>query len=394
VIFKDKIIYIKYFLFVLILAISTWEYFYRVSNQVLYIIFPFVLLIFIHLRRRLDTGLLTLLPFVSIFIVQIFLYKIPQYFPATFFLRLFTIYLIAKIINRNFIVISINTIYFIAVYSLFFYLLINIKYTNTLLYQLSDNFTNLGSRPETVKDWSNFIIYNLTIKPEGFLLYRNSGPFREPGLFAIFLNIAFFFNLLRTNKVLGKVNIVLIISILSTFSTNGIIVLLIIIIIYFQFNKSVNRYLRFFYLISLLFFVPLIYNLPFMGDKIEEQFSQKDLSYSRFGAIYTHFKILEDFPLTGLPYKEQVYFDYSDDVSPNGITEILIRYGYLVGFFYYFLLFRACKSIVGLLGYRKLSFVLFLVMILLLFSQTIGNNPIYWLFIFMQFSLNRSPKGV
>jgi len=388
---KTKL-WFKYLLFIYILAISSWEYFYRVSNTAVYLLFPIALFLSVYYRKRINTGVLFLLPFVAIFISQVILYSIPYHFPITLFVRLFTIYLVASIIGKELIYITINSIKFIAVISLVFYVLLHFDFTNNLFLQLSENFNNLGSMPETVVDWPNFMIYTITPKPDDFFLYRNSGPFREPGLYVIFLNIALFLNMLLTREIINKINFVLVVSVISTFSTTGYLVILLIFLFFIGTSKKLSIIKKVIMLIFVLGLIPIVYSLPFVGDKIQEQSTQSDISYSRFGAFLVHLNILRDFPLTGLPYDNTTYFNYADNISPNGISEVFIRFGYVVGFYYYYLLFRSSQFITQNIGYRRIGFYLFLVIFTSLFSQTVGTSPIILLFVFSQFSLINNYK--
>jgi hypothetical protein len=121
---------------------------------------------------------------------------------------------------------------------------------------------------------------------------------------------------------------------------------------------------------------------------MQDQFNDSDVSYSRFGAAVVHWNIIKDYPITGLPYDETTYSKYADNISPNGITEIFLRFGVIAGFIYYVFLFKASSKMIKMFGNKKKGLGLFLVLTLVLFSETQGNKPIYWAIIFSQIPLS------
>ncbi len=374
------------------LAFSSFEYFVRARGEAIYLLFPVVTFIFFYSKQKFDFIVLKfILPFVFVFLIQSLFYGSQFSWSITLGIRLITMYFCAKIIGKDFIKIFIETLKVIAIISLVFYVFQYIGPTYSFMMSLSNKITSLGIRSESINVdvlRPNFIIYVMSVKLEGFNVYRNSGAFWEPGLYVIFLNIAFFLNMFITKKIINKTNLIFIIAILTTFSTNGFIVILMSLALFTSINKSVSlpvKILLFTFLIGVL---PAIMALPFMSKKVDDQFNQSDISYSRFGAAVVHYNIVKDYPLTGMPWSEETYLKYADNISPNGITVIFVRYGLIAGIIYYILLFRLCSTIMALFGKRNSGFALFLVLVVSNFGQTTGNSPIYWTFIFSQIPLN------
>lgn len=376
-------LHIKYSLFIYILAISAFEYFYRVSQPATYLLLPITVILFYNFRLKFDEKVLCIIgPFFSVFLLQTLLFNSSWYYGFTLTVRLLVLYSVAKIIGKDFIIIFINTIKLIAFISIVFYSIEHIPFFQDLMLTISNDFTNLGSIPEITYDKPNFIIYTLQTD-YNYSYIRNAGPFWEPGVFAIFLNIGLFFNLFLKKVFFEITNILFIICIITTFSTTGYIALIANITFFTLANKKIDSYFRIILILFLILSIPAISSLPFMKEKVNSQIEESDISYSRFGAAVVHWNIIKDYPLTGLPYDETTYSKYADSISPNGITEIFLRYGLIVGLLYYFFLFRATNFLMQLIGYKGKGYMLFLLLILLIFSQTMGNRPIYLLMLFL-----------
>ena len=101
--------------------------------------------------------------------------------------------------------------------------------------QLGENFNEISSNP-------GMNLYIVFISDAVFYvngLYRNCGPFYEPGLFASFVSIALIINLANEKKIINLANIVYVLTILSTISTGGYMVLMLI-VIYYVFSQESN----------------------------------------------------------------------------------------------------------------------------------------------------------
>jgi hypothetical protein len=382
-------LFLKYFLFIYLLAISTFEFFVRVNAEAIYLLFPVVTFFFFYFQKKIDLIVIAIIaPFFIVFFLQGLLYGSKIMFAVTLVIRLITIYFAVKIIGKDFIKIFLQVMTVIASYSLVFYILQNVGGYSAML-SLCQKFTSLGIDSTTNIELTrpNFIIYTMRETTNELGLIRNSGPFWEPGLYVVFLNIALFLSLFYTKKVFTKVNTILILSIITTFSTAGILALIVNFSIFGLLNKGVSLPVRVLIVTILTISIPVVFSLPFMNDKIEENINKSDLSYSRFGAAIVHFNIIKDYPLTGMPWSEERYAKYADNISPNGITEIFVRYGVIAGFIFYIFLFRTSAMIMALFNEKGKGYVLFLLFLLLLFGQTIGNSPIFWAIIFVQIPL-------
>ncbi|HNV53090.1 MAG TPA: hypothetical protein PKM28_09385, partial [Tenuifilaceae bacterium] len=146
---------------------------------------------------------------------------------------------------------------------------------------------------------------------------RNYGFAFEPGTYAIYLSVAILFNLLRTKVCLSvKENTrfyVLLLALITTFSTTGYIALGVI-IIYLMFTefKGLSKY---FYLAAVVSFsIYLFVTVDFLYDKMEELFyggrdveellykaEETGFSYSagRFGGFVIGWEDFKENPLFG-----------------------------------------------------------------------------------------------
>ncbi|WP_129365281.1 hypothetical protein [Lutibacter sp. HS1-25] len=324
--------------------------------------------------------------------LQTFLFGSPFYFALTLGIRLITIYFTVKLIGQDFVKIFIQSIKIISIVSLAIWLFQTFGGYGVLM-TIASKFNNLGveANDVLVLNRPSFIIYTIQTLDKGQLFVRNSGPFWEPGLFALYLNIVLFINLFINKKIFDKTNLLFIICIVTSFSTMGFVTLILNLTFVALLNKAVSLPKRIFMITFLIVSVPIIFSLPFMHDKIEENYSKSNLSYSRFGAAIVHWNIVQDFPYTGMPSGEELmskfYSKYANNISPNGITAMFTKYGVFVGFFYYFLLYRCCLTIMELLGEKKKGYALFIILVVVLFSETQGDQPMYWAIIFSQFPL-------
>jgi hypothetical protein len=222
----------------------------------------------------------------------------------------------------------------------------------------------------------NIIIFSMTkattyAEDEFMGLTRNSGFSWEPGRYACMLIVAIFFNMARTgfNLKRNKGLWILLAGLLTTQSTTGFISLLII-LIHLLFNKNIKYALA--YLVLLIPLSIAIYNLPFVGEKINklidtdstmEKVDQdleidEDRNYvpQRFdGLAFEFLNILND-PIFG--YGNDVENSYVKNnisaalVLSNGVLKVLARFGLIVGAIFYLLLYKSSRLISKFYGIK------------------------------------------
>lgn len=198
----------------------------------------------------------------------------------------------------------------------------------------------------------NFIIYTWE-RYSTLGLLRNSGNYTEPGSFSAYLNLALIFNIIHKKQILNKINILLIIAIITTFSTAGYISLFIIIMGFTISQKKVTYQII---AAPIIIFVSIysFQHLPFLQEKINKQLyavEYKGLNTGRFGSAVNDLKDFKKYPLRGRGLLKVTRFDeirgWNGDQSPrslsNGLTNQVVRYGVLGFIIYILLMFRSLR---------------------------------------------------
>jgi hypothetical protein len=330
----------------------------------------FVILYSFIIKTKFNKKLLYyLLFYVFIFLMQFFIFKwntIPG-----------IINRLAIIISGAFIFIQLkekfrytyfNVMFWITVIAFPFYILEFITGTYFDLIEVSDPYSH------------NILIYNTRIMIYSpFEFTRNSGIFWESGAYAGYLLLIpiFFINNMRELYHNNKTKcFVLIVALLSTFSTTGYIVFMIILLYHFSFNykRKILAYITIIpvFLISALY----LYNkVDFLGDKIsihteiaQETLNTGEINQSRIGGLIFELHYIKKHPLFGNGLHKKTnradhpyLIDSGTAAYGNGFANFIATMG-LVAFIVYLVLIS--KNL-RLLKTREKIFFLFIVILLL-----------------------------
>lgn len=202
--------------------------------------------------------------------------------------------------------------------------------------------------------------------------YRNAAIFREPGVFMIFINIAFLFDIYCHKKIDIKKLAIYTISIFSTFSTAGYIIFLVLVFIYFVKNGfSFKRLLP-----LLLFGLVILYFVSSenLMTNVFGKFENGEDSHSvlgRISSIYIPLNIMIEHPFFGVgtemfraAYIKQGLEIFHMEIDPQGLaTNTIFNIGAIFGLVFFI------GSIIGL---YKLS-------------NHFSDNKIHQFFIFISF---------
>lgn len=244
-------------------------------------------------------------------------------------------------------------------------------------YSGANNFFLLHNDNETS---INALIYHINFYDN----FRNNSLFYEPGRFTIFIILALSIHLFYYNqKLLDFKSITLILAIISTFSTTGYIALLLILYIKGS-TMKISRINKYFLLILIGLLTYFIFQLDFMLNKITEE-SGSDTESSRFFAFLYHMDLVNQRPFAG-------FGSYFPELllSPNGISFFILKYGYLYFILFLYALFMTCIKIFDESKMNvNLTISLFLVFLVLAFSQTIMDEPFYFGFVFWGLTDNK-----
>ena len=217
---------------------------------------------------------------------------------------------------------------------------------------------------------------------------RNIGFTWEPGRFSCWIILGMFTNMIRHNFSFiliwkNKNFLILLLSLLSTFSTTGYSALGIIILCYILNKKSFL--LKAIIITVSILLIPSILAYPFMKEKIvdlldiENDFQtityyseikeMKEVCPQRFTGLFVSWKNFIHDTLLGYgrltnSYTTAVTFNNSVTVAPSeGAIGIFAKYGVFVGSFFYYWLSKSSKYLAKTLNYngKYLFFILFIV---------------------------------
>ena len=310
-----------------------------------------------------------------------------------FVLHILTGILLLKKYHKDIIVYYEKAMVFIAAISIIGWSIESIGGTSLLL-----KSPILLENPAGTSDYSLFL-YTLTGESQAVYggIVRNCGCAWEPGLFSVMINIAILFNIFQNKKIIfNKRLIILLIALITTFSTTGYVMGIVIFAGYYLFGRKISFAKRAIYIALISVGVIYIYNLPFMSEKINndadtESFSTEVASYvyyekegrsyttGRFEGIALDFINFKDKPILGYGIMREDSYIYNN-VSPaiitsNGITKPFAMYGIILGVI---LILLMCKSTIKLSNEYLFTppFLLFIVIIFGSVSYMLISTPI------------------
>ena len=285
-----------------------------------------------------------------------------------------------------------SVVFFLSVISLSFYIIqsINFSFAFNFIRSVQNLIgipTHIG-HPEVT--YSNILFYTICDYGSGIPgLRRNYGFMWEPGGFATILLMGFFIHLSLNNYNLrDKKSIIYIITMLTTFSTTGLLGLSVIFLFSASSNFKINLKsisLIFIAIIAIFF----IATSQWVSGKIEKTYSQ-DMnlteidqgnsvgSLGRFGGMYINIREFMERPFLGHHFDKRDRIVNENTASVNGLGTILARYG-LFGFT--FLIIYYLKSAKKLFGRRKNADLVFFILLLICgFAFDLMRTPFFIIF--------------
>ena len=244
---------------------------------------------------------------------------------------------------------------------------------------------------------SQYSILLYTLGDATTSLGRNSGCAWEPGLFSIMICIALLFNISRNKGVkLNKSFIILLLALITTFSTTGYTVALIIFACHYIFSKRISLVSKFLYLCFFGIILTSVYKLPFMAEKIEsrvniENFATESdalewyekehilFTVDRFEGMYLDYQNLIHNPVVGYGLQREKSYVYNN-ISPyiitsNGVVKPFAQMGIILGFLFLLLTYKSCIKLNK--DYKfDVSWILFVVIIISSVSYMFDSTPI------------------
>ena len=245
-----------------------------------------------------------------------------------------------------------------------------------------------------IPGYTNFIFFTFT---KGFHDYSNSGFVWEPGSFGCFLIIGLILNLFLNKFVFEKKSYIMIIGIITTFSTTDYLALLIVLFLAYRFKvPKINWWTVLLLLVS----AAVIIIVPILGEKISDtyyedmddlhrlkyleifyQHKHMQIPLNRFSSMVYVYDTFKTYLILGMSNKYNVILNraYNINIS-NGIFDFLAKFG-LVGMV--FLLYKYSKFCIE--NVLKSEYVLYCIIALLIigFGEPVLILPIVLIFIFL-----------
>ncbi len=334
---------------------------YNVAVPILFISSLIVILSFIYagkIKLVFDKSRIKQISFILLFTLSMLLtilinmdYHFNPY--IAIFLQIMVAFFLTYVISFNSFVDKYTKVMFtLALVSLVFFLIQQIY--PAIVY----NFKFIEG-PNTADYYNAYIHVFLSAKDYSdlYLLSRNSGIFWEPGAYQAFLNLALFLYLIKASKVNIYVLLTFIITIITTFSTNGYIILILILLSFsrkiFISNKITGFLLLITITLSSLYILNnsaslidsffFAFNKLFMEGRIYERISLGDLNYlfvdnriNLFGISFSTFEsfgvplwnsIIHTTIVLGLPFTFMLiygYFNFTRKVTSKWVVFFLI----------------------------------------------------------------------
>ena len=378
---------VDYVFSILLLAFTSFEFFFR-EESLFFVLTGLAIICSLNKKYYIYPSILVC--FVVFILCYIFQYIYIENYEITSVISR-TIHLlgcicIAQLIYKHFIDTYINIIYWLSLISIIIYLSCTITpgIKDFLINNIAPYFISLNAETAIQEGGGiNVLVYNFQVNStlDSVGLMRNCGPFWEPGMYAVFLDIALFFNLFIKQSAHKFFNVIILLSIITTFSTGGYVTTALIFLFY-VFTRH-NVLLK---IIGLIIFITVLIftiNLDFIGDKIATQFNSAEVGndVSRFSAILTQFEMIKDYPLTG----GAQLADYTDTKTlASGLFYTFIQYGIPVGLFFYIMFYKAIRQLfINYSNALRNSILFFILLLGLSISQTIFANDFFITFLFI-----------
>jgi hypothetical protein len=286
----------------------------------------------------------------------------------------------------NFLNVFEKFMYPLAIISLIFYPLQLLDYNSTL--NLVTNISDMLPVNEKNEEMKSIIIWSMDYDA-GF---RNTGFPWEPKAYANFLIIAIVVRLVQNGLVLKDRRVfIYIIALLSTISTTGYIILFGIIPFFILWNKSPEKFFKYFIPVLLIIFY--VMQLDFMWSKIKNEWEgryeyESLLSDSRtfskrsLGRTPSMMVDLIDFtkqPIIGFGMNRDFRTQsvYTKLVRVNGLTDWMVSFGIIGMILFVFGHYIGFKKY--LKAYNLKGAIFLLIIISVIYFATTVTTHIFWL---------------
>lgn len=263
--------------------------------------------------------------------------------------------------NINIFKVLSNIIVGISIYSLFTYFLLDVYKLLPYVYEVVDTKKYkvfLGIHYH----WQTTYWYN-------WLVSRNNSIFWEPGVFQIYLNLAIIYQLFIAKKANFFALIVLLFSMVTTFSTTGIILSLIICLVRLYQVKPKKLFMK--YLKTIIFLIAIAGSLYVSQYVIDQKLNYATRSYDlREDNLTIGYQLFLEKPLVGWGFLNNSGYEEIAGIpnNSNGFISMLFHQGILG------IIFHIIPVLILAKNFSKISF-LFSIVFLVYFFISINTEP-------------------
>lgn len=300
-----------------------------------------------------------------------------------------TPYMVLKVLKLNVITLFIKIIYFFSIISITFWVLSN----------AIPSFINMTSNLPTILGtdiWLNqsYLIYSTRINRSLFGLIRNNGGFWEPGAYATTLVLGLIFGMIKEKNLFEKKNRVIVLAILTTFSTTGYIALFLIYLNHINLKRELYNlsfdFVKNRRIIAFVVLFPLLFAIESVGEKTVGQINDainydlNDATSGRFVSALKSLNGIAENPLIGryLIYDRENFEDflYRDDVGMYGFLWLIQRIGVPLFILFVYFIHIGFKTLLKANGNYSLisqnAKLYTLIWLVLMFAQNLYWTPI------------------
>lgn len=301
---------------------------------------------------------------------------------------LFIGYIVFILLGEEFPKYYVKVLYIISIISLIFYIisLISPEFWNYIK-TIPQKYEFL----DTSERNNQFIIHSVSDGYDPFTgLLRHNGVFHEAGVYGLFLTIGIYFNYIYYKKMFNKYGIILIISLISTFSTAAFLGLSVL-FLGFSFSLKKAKFLRFpTFIVLLVILINFFLNNPIMYKKIEYEY-HRDMSKSMYrptgGRIYgarKSFYVLSKHPFSGrgLTPSTRVEDPTSPEFIRYGILHEFAKVGIPAAIIYMILLIKGIRKYGRIYNENKITIFFIGALLINLLSQSFAYTPVIMNFVF------------
>jgi hypothetical protein len=255
-------------------------------------------------------------------------------------------------------------------------------------------------------DSINFIVYTIHHRAVDNFFARNSGFCWEPGPFSSFVVIALFFRFLQNGVKFDKRTFVYTLTIVSTYSSVGLLSLLVVVLWYYYVNNKVYfKYLLPIYLFGIYL---VFFNVTFLGYKIFSQaiLAQDEINFytkyggnadgvsiGRFSGFLLNIEDLRNNPIFGFGGNFASTISSTNDLlisSTTGLGNWLSQFGFVGIVFFLYAWYRTSNFI--LLSFNCRGGIFFFVVILIIFFGFKLNYYPFFITLMLMFFFSEEPQ--